>query len=317
MTAVHQAELDFLETLNAWLTAGRRVLLATIIATKGHTPRRIGSQFALRDDGMFVGSVSGGCAEDDLIAALLNEFPSAPTTVFYGGQRNHARQALACGGEIELALEPLKQCHDFAAIIDHINAGRCINRSLHLDSGESRVATAEDDTAFSLERPWLTLRYGSSWRLFIIGAVEIAHHLIPIAQMLNYRIGMCDPRPAYQKAWRLDAIAVNSQYPDDWLRDQAIDAQCAIVALSHDPRVDDMALMAALPSKAFYVGALGSKRSTEKRLERLKQLDLTPDQIDRLHGPIGLDIGSRSAAEIAVAIMAQLVAVRSEKAQHA
>jgi len=317
MSDIQQAQLEFLRTIDLWLADNYRVLLVTVIATKGTTPRELGSQFALREDGLFVGSVSGGCAEDALIAFLKEKFPDQPGTVFYGGGRIDARSSLACGGEIELALEPLTDNKQLHEIITVIQAGRQIQRRYHLENGQTELLEVANPLPFYLDHPWLTVSYGFRWRLLIIGAVEIAHHLIPIAQMLNYRVEVCDPRQGYRNAWRLTSTGVDSDYPDDWLMRQSIDEHCAIVALSHDPRVDDMALMTALCSSAFYVGVLGSKRGISQRHKRLQQLDLTDEQISRLQAPVGLDIGSRSAAEIAVSICARLIQIRQQLNSHA
>lgn len=312
MSDIIQAEITLLETLRCWLSKDHRVILATVMSTSRHTPRPVGAQFALRDDGVFVGSVSGGCAEDDLISTLLVDFPSHPMTISFGGNQKNARAALACGGEITLAIEPVTSCQDFDKILSLITNGQRVSRRYHIETGESHLLDIPLDQTFNLEYPWLSLSYGNRWRLLIIGAVEIAYSLIPIAKMLNYNIGLCDPRPAYRNAWKMDAVTVDSDYPDDWLRKLKVDQYCAVVALTHDPRVDDMGLMQALPSSAFYVGALGSRRSTEKRRHRLSKLDLKTEDIQRLHGPVGIDIGSHSSAEIAVSIMAELIKVRNK-----
>lgn len=311
MTDVIGAEIAFLETLCNWIKSRHRVMLATVISTSGHTPRRLGAQFALRDDGQFIGSVSGGCAEDDLITSLLGDFPGRPMTIKFGGNQDNARAALACGGEIELAIEPVTDRSELEAILTALQAGKRISRRYHVQNGNSLLLEQPDQLDCVYEEPWLTISYGSLWRLFIIGAVDIAYYLIPIAQMLGYSIHVCDPRPAYRLAWRNDDISVDDQYPDDWLSNNTVDCHCAIAALTHDPRIDDMGLMVALNSEAFYIGALGSTRSNEKRRSRLAELDLTTEQINCLHGPIGLDIGSRSAPEIAVSIAAQLVKVQT------
>ncbi|MCH9696529.1 MAG: XdhC family protein [Gammaproteobacteria bacterium] len=311
MTDVIATEIAFLQTLCNWLKNHHRVILATVISTSGHTPRRPGAQFALRDDGQFIGSVSGGCAEDDLITSLLNNFPDQPMTICFGGDQDDARAALACGGEIELAIEPLTDRYELETILDALQSGQRISRSYHVNNGNSLLLEQPTHTGCTYKTPWLTVSYGSLWRMFIIGAVDIAYCLIPITQMLGYSIHVCDPRQTYRQTWRNNKINVNDQYPDDWLNNNTVDCHSAIVALTHDPRIDDMGLMVALNSDAFYIGALGSKRSTDKRRTRLAQLELTTKQINRLHGPIGLDIGSRSAAEIAVSIAAQLVNVQT------
>ncbi len=317
MTDIVQSEIDLLQTLCNWIKDQHRVVLATVVRTSGHTPRRVGAQFALREDGLFIGSVSGGCAEDDLIATLTSQFPEHPTTICFGGEQENARAALACGGEIELAIEPVLADHQFSEILSRIHSGKTVSRRYHIHHGNSELQEWSGQAMCHYQSPWLTVSYGSHLRLLIIGAVEIAHYLIPLAQMLRYQVSLCDPRLAYQQAWRNKQIAVDTDYPDDWLNNNKVDQHCAIVALTHDPRVDDMGLMVALASNAFYIGALGSQRSNQKRRERLAQLNITPQQLERLHGPVGLSIGSRSSAEIAVSITAQLVKVRNKIAVNA
>jgi xanthine dehydrogenase accessory factor len=267
---------------------------------------------AVRKDGRVVGSVSGGCIEDDLIArAQGGQLPSKPEWARYGvSQEEAARFGLPCGGTLRLVIEPLKLGDWIDRVVEVTQAQQLVGRWLDLATGVSTLTDARPGQLTEVKEEGCHFVYGPHWRLLIIGANQTAQALAKIATMLEFQVIVCDPREEFTADWDMPGVSLQPGMPDDAVLEIQTDARTAIVAITHDPKLDDMALLEALKSKAFYVGALGSSRNQTKRRQRLLDFDLTEDDIARLHGPVGLQIGSRTPAEIAVAVGAQLVQVR-------
>jgi xanthine dehydrogenase accessory factor len=267
---------------------------------------------AIRKDGRVVGSVSGGCIEDDLIArAQGGQLPSKPEWARYGvSQEEAARFGLPCGGTLRLVIEPLKLGDWIDRVVEVTQAQQLVGRWLDLATGVSTLTDARPGQLTEVKEEGCHFVYGPHWRLLIIGANQTAQALAKIATMLEFQVIVCDPREEFTADWDMPGVSLQPGMPDDAVLEIQTDARTAIVAITHDPKLDDMALLEALKSKAFYVGALGSSRNQTKRRQRLLDFDLTEDDIARLHGPVGLQIGSRTPAEIAVAVGAQLVQVR-------
>jgi xanthine dehydrogenase accessory factor len=259
-----------------------------------------------------VGSVSGGCIEDDLIArAQGGQLPSKPEWARYGvSQEEAARFGLPCGGTLRLVIEPLKLGDWIDRVVEVTQAQQLVGRWLDLTTGVSTLTDARPGQLTEVKEEGCHFVYGPHWRLLIIGANQTAQALAKIATMLEFQVIVCDPREEFTADWDMPGVSLQPGMPDDAVLEIQTDARTAIVAITHDPKLDDMALLEALKSKAFYVGALGSSRNQTKRRQRLLDFDLTEDDIARLHGPVGLQIGSRTPAEIAVAVGAQLVQVR-------
>ncbi|HEX9171870.1 MAG TPA: XdhC family protein [Telluria sp.] len=307
-------DLEVLKTAAGWLTAGHRCELVTVIKTWGSSPRPIGATLAICDDGTVVGSVSGGCIEDDLIARVRTHgvTATAPQIVSYGITADEAhRFGLPCGGTIELAIEPLSSASGIAELLERLGRGQLLERRLDLDSGAVTLAAATPGAVQRIEGRTLVTLHGPRWRLFIIGAGQLSRFLAQVATAMDYRVTVCDPREEYRAGWQLPGVELVHVMPDDLVLDARLDARSAVVALTHDPKLDDLALMEALKSDAFYVGAIGSRINNAKRRERLKLFDVTEQQLARLHGPIGLYIGSKTPAEIAISILAELTAVKN------
>jgi xanthine dehydrogenase accessory factor len=307
-------DLEVLKTAAAWVDAGRRCELVTVVRTWGSSPRPIGALLAIADDGSVVGSVSGGCIEDDLIDRVRREglARSAPQLVTYGITADEAhRFGLPCGGTLELAIEPLGPASGLAELLTRLEQHQLVARRLDLASGAVRLQTAVPGQVLQLDGSMLTTVHGPRWRLLIIGAGQLSRILAQMASAMDYHVTVCDPREEYRATWNLPGIVPVHAMPDDLVLEMRMDGHTAVVALTHDPKLDDMALLEALKSAAFYVGAIGSRVNHAKRRERLRQFDLTPAQIERLHGPIGLYIGSKTPAEIAVSIMAEMTAVKN------
>jgi xanthine dehydrogenase accessory factor len=307
-------DLEVLRKSAEWLDSGKRVLLVTVVKTWGSSPRPPGALLAVREDGIVVGSVSGGCIEDDIVERSRREgaYITRPQAVTYGVSAEDARKfGLPCGGTIQLVLEPLTQDCRIRELLEAIEQGKLVARKLDLDSAAVSLAAANAADALAFDGRTLTTVHGPRYRMLVIGAGQLSKYLAQIAVGLDYQVTVCDPREEYTETWDVAGITLVKTMPDDTVIAMNLDERCAVVALTHDPKLDDLALMEALKSPAFYVGALGSRANNAKRRERLREFDLSPEEIDRLHGPIGLYIGSRTPPEIAVSILAEITAVKN------
>ena len=307
-------DLDVLKRSAAWLEEGRPVLLVTVVKTWGSSPRPEGAMLAVRDDGLVVGSVSGGCIEDDLIdrTRRLGMKQTRCEAVTYGVSADEARRfGLPCGGTIQLVVEPLNRDSGIRALLREIEAGHLVGRRLDLQTGEATLHPAQAVDGLSFDGTTLTTIHGPRYRMLVIGASQLSKYLAQIAVGLGYQVTICDPRDEYTETWDIPGVALVRTMPDDTVRAMRLDERCAVVALTHDPKLDDLALMEALKSRAFYVGALGSRANNAKRRERLLEFDVSAEEIARLHGPIGIYIGSRTPPEIAVSILAEITAVKN------
>ena len=306
-------DLQVLREIDAWLTAGRRVVLGTITRTWGSAPRPVGSLVGVRDDGLISGSVSGGCIEDDLIAKLRDGSLAlqSPELLSYGVGAEEARRfGLPCGGTLELMLEPLHGESLIPELLAKLEAGERVQRELDLASGAVQLLAPQADAdMLTITDSKLVSHHGPRWRLLIIGAGQMTRYLAQMAQALDYEVLVCDPRTEYE--FHLPGVRLSREMPDDTVLSFAPDGHCAIVALTHDPKLDDLALMEALKSPAFYVGAIGSRVNQGKRKDRLAEhFGLSDAELARLHGPVGLAIGARTPPEIALSILAEMTAER-------
>ncbi len=333
-------DLAALEQARAWVAAGHPVALATVTATWGSAPRGVGAHLAVRADGLFASSVSGGCVEGDVIAAareLLARDDAAVRTLNFGVADETAwRAGLACGGRIRILLENVSRAPGFLAAIP--GAVRTRRRAFRLvDPADGRDAWSAGDgpvtgplaggAGLPLPPPAgavsgslaaagreLFLRiYAPAPRLVIAGASHIAVYLARFAAALGWVVEVIDPRGAFVDAFRhqLGAesrVAVFEDWPDEVLERRPLDAFSALVTLTHDPKIDDVALAHALASSAFYIGALGSRRTHAARLKRLADKGFDEEALARIEGPVGLAIGAKGPAEIAVAIAAAVIA---------
>lgn len=307
-------DLDVLQHARDWLASGRRVHLVTVVQTWGSAPRQAGAMLAVRDDGQVVGSVSGGCIEDDLIArARAGTLPERAERLTYGVTRDEAtRFGLPCGGTLRLVAEPLASRDAWLdEVLQAIAEHRLVRRTIDLHTGAAALEAAAPAEGPDFDGRMFRAVYGPHWRLLIIGANQTAQVLADIAATLDFQVIVCDPREEFHAAWHAPHATLVTTMPDDTVLEIGTDERTAIVALTHDPKLDDMVLLEALKSRAFYVGALGSRANQEKRRERLRLFDLGDEDIARLRGPVGLPIASRTPAEIAVAVAAELVWVRN------
>src|SRR6476620_908144 len=305
---------DVLRKCDEWLESGHRVLLVTVVKTWGSSPRPDGAMLAVRGDGLVAGSVSGGCIEDDLIERTRREglHQTACEVATYGVSADEARRfGLPCGGTIRLVLEPLRRDSGIRALLREIEAGHLTARRLELATGRATLHPARASDGQVFDGAVLTTIHGPRYRMLVIGASQLSKYLAQIAVGLDYQVTVCDPREEYMETWDVPGVTLVRTMPDDTVNALALDERCAVVALTHDPKLDDLALMEALKSRAFYVGALGSRANNAKRRERLREFDLSDEQIARLHGPIGLYIGSRTPPEIAISILAEITAIKN------
>jgi len=304
-------DLEVLRAARGWLAEGVPVALATVVQTWASSPRPVGAMLAVARDGRFAGSVSGGCVEEDLVARIREAFPATPGTVTYGVTADEAQRfGLPCGGTLHLVVEPIQEVQALAPVLEGIEQRHPMARSLDLRSGRATVAPARPGQALAFDGAVLTSVYGPRWRLLIIGAGQLSRYLAEFALAMDYQVTVCDPREDYASQWGVPGAELARGMPDDVVREKIPDDRSAVLALTHDPKLDDMALMEALKSGAFFVGALGSKANNDKRRKRLELLDLTPAEIARLHGPVGLPLGGRTPPEIAIAILAEITALR-------
>lgn len=309
-------DLQTVKKICTWLHQQQDVVLFTVIQTWGSSPRPVGSMLAICTNGEFTGSVSGGCVDDDLLRRVsAGEFCQCiPQFIFYGETPDaQIKFGLPCGGALKLLAETGLSLQQFSIIAERLAQRQRINRRVCLTTHESSLHAVTGKETVTSDEHNVWRNFGPLWRMLLIGAGELSQCVCTIAGILDYQIIICDPREAYQISWPFKHITVSQNMPDDLVREISPDNATVILALSHDPKLDDMALMIALEQNAFYVGALGSKKSSDNRRQRLLQLGLTAEQVARLHGPVGLDIGSRTPAEIALAILADITARRHDK----
>ena len=305
------ADREVLDAAVGWLHEGRRVILVTVARTWGSSPRPAGSLMAIREDGRYAGSVSGGCVESDLVKRVARgELGELPTLVDYGVDGfQAARLGLPCGGRLELLVEDLPGAGQLETLFERIDEGELVARRVCLNTGEVSLHSASVSQDFSISPDAVQKTFGPVWQMLIIGAGQLAGYVSRIALMLGYRVVVCDPREE-TAGWEMPRVERVSLMPDDAVRDIARNPRSVILTLAHDPKLDDMALMEAFETHAFYIGALGSRRTSDGRRRRLLRLGVQERQLERLHAPVGLPIGGRTPPEIAVSICAGITAER-------
>ena len=295
-----------------WVREGHRAALATVVKTWGSAPRRAGAHLAIRDDGLFEGSVSGGCVEGDVITEAAEVMDSrTPKSLKYGVADAKAWEVgLACGGEIEILVQPVSDDGYPIDVIDAVLSAADAGRRLAVATGANgRSAVVGSGNAEPGDEESSRVQtYMPPLDLVVVGAVHISQHLVPIAERLGYAVRVIDPRGSFARAERFAGLEVDDRWPDEALAGHPPGAASAVVTLTHDPKLDDPALVAALKSDAFYIAALGSRRTHAARAERLAEAGFSTDDIARIHGPAGLDIGAANPAEIALSVAAEMVA---------
>jgi len=313
--------MEVLLKVRNWLAQDQACFLCTVVKTWGSSPRPVGSLLTSDHRGSIVGSLSGGCVEDDLLEKLrVGQIARhGPELVQYGlDPADTERLGLPCGGSLHVLVEPLqpdsRTREVFETLHGYLQMRRCSLREVDLESGHMCLNTADRvlDLEYDESNARMRHYHGPKYQLFIIGAGMVSMYLAEIAQKLDYQVTLCDTREQLLVDWKIPGTRNLNMMPDDAIRQYASDAMSAIVALTHDPRIDDMGLMEALLTDAFYVGAMGSAKTSENRRLRLLELEVTEAQLAHLHAPIGLPIGSKTPPEIAIAIIAEITAVRKK-----
>ncbi len=309
---MQSVDIEVLDRACEWLQLNHKIWLVTVTQTFGASPRPPGSLMLMRDDGILVGSVSGGCIEDDLVARRAEFVDAKPTIERYGVTAEQAQRfGLPCGGALEVLIEPQLQLAQLQALRARIGAGEVVARQVDLRTGAWHLSAGIATQVCAFDAHHFVSVHGPRWRMLIIGASEIARYLAEIAQTLDFQVFICDPREEYRQAWRVATVRFVDGMPDDAVVAFKPDAHTVIITVSHDPKLDDMALLTALAEPAFYVGAVGSQRTSAERRARLQSLDIADVHIAKLHAPVGCAIGSRTPPEIALAILVELVAARN------
>jgi xanthine dehydrogenase accessory factor len=314
------------EAALAWHREGKGAALATVIETWGSAPRQAGSQLAVSGEGEMVGSVSGGCVEGAVITEALDALADRKSRVLTFGVSDETAFAagLACGGTIRVLVEPVGEGAEalpeamLSTLVEARSAPAALAVVTTPDSWARALVTPGQDPAtdarFKSDRSGMEedgrfiAIHNPPLRLIVVGAVHIAQPLLQIARTCGFAPTLIDPRAAFGSAERFPGETILDDWPDEALAALKPDARTAIVTLTHDPKLDDPAIRFALSSPVFYLGCLGSTRTHAKRVDRLTAEGFTPDQIAKIHAPVGLDIGAKTPAEIAVSVMAQIIA---------
>ena len=310
---MNSTDLSVLKSAVEWIQSGQSVAIATVVQTWGSAPRPVGSWLAIRADGQVAGSVSGGCVEDDLIRRVQTDIltRNTPEMVVYGvTQQEAARFGLPCGGTLRLLVEPKPELAVLEKLLENISSHQITRRSVSLSTGKSTLALGDRSDEFVCTEQEMQTSYGPRWRMVIIGAGQLSLYTADFALASDFEVIVIDPREEYAEGLNRTDITFSKGMPDDVLLEIGVDSHTAVVALTHDPKLDDMALMEALKSPAFYIGALGSRKNTQKRKERLLEFEVSQEQVEKLHGPVGLYIGALTPPEIAVSILAEVIAVK-------
>lgn len=307
------SDREVLSTCIEWLEKGHSVDLVTVVKTWGSSPKPPGSHAAVRDDGVLVGSVSGGCIEKQLAESFQHNQHTRVHSHHIDDEQAR-RYGLACGGQLELVFERLGKPAELQSILQQLDNRQRISRTITLGDTKPAIQPATDSDAFSFDGNAITKIYGPSWRVLLIGAGQLSRYVAEFAVATDFDVLVCEPRAEFRKAWQVADTQLIDLPPHEAVLQHAQDSRSAVLALTHDPNLDDEALLEALPSSCFYVGALGSTRNYEKRCKRLAPL-LNPNDLDKLRSPTGLSIGSRTSAEIAISIVAELVQTRHKRRQ--
>ena len=307
-------DYDVLQTAYDWLQQGHEVILVTVLKTWGSSPRPPGSLMIMRRDGVITGSVSGGCIEEDLVQRYRDQqlSDSYPTRVDYGVKRDDAsRFGLPCGGRLELLIEQLIDNKQLQKLLEALQQQQLMARHVDLQTGKITLQAARAEQDFVYTNKYVRKIFGPQWNMLLIGAGHLSQVVAQMALMLSYRVIVCDPREEYAQSWQVEGTELTTLMPDDAVQYYVQQPRSIVLALTHDPKLDDMALLDALTSPAFYVGAIGSQRNCDSRRQRLKELGITASQLQRLHAPVGLSIGSHTPPEIAVSILAEITQQRN------
>lgn len=318
---MHSADRQVIEQIDKWLRIDNDCWLCTIIATKGSSPRPIGSLLVINSLGVSCGSVSGGCIEDDIAKQIVNQQLTAsnPSILIYGVDASeNERLGLPCGGELTLLVQPIEATHynqqQFEEILSALSQRQSISRISSAVDNSSSLLSAPIFHPLNRSGDKVTHCFGPRFQMLLIGAGQLSKVLAELALAMDYQVIVCDPRPELIEQWDLVDVEAIFDTPDQLIFKHGGDAQSVIISLTHVNAIDDLAIASALKTDAFYIGALGSMRTSESRKQRLLAQGLNVAELSQLHAPVGLSIGSKTPIEIAVSIMAELTSLRAAAA---
>ena len=305
-------DLQVIRRALEWSVAGQRIWLCTVLATYGSAPRAPGSLLAVNAAGQWIGSLSGGCVEEDFLERVAEDaFLDAVNVVRYGaGDDPRSRVSLPCGGILDVLVEKLEPDCEVQA---HLGGQRRLIREVYLASGaHSLFADREQGARIERDSDRVRIRVGAAQRLLLAGYSSVAQACAEFAVGLGFEVILCDPRDEVLEGVVLNGVEIRRQLPSVFIADGGCHRDTAVVALTHDPRIDDLAMMEAVRTDAFYIGVMGSLQTSQKRFERLRRIGgLGEAELARIHAPIGLNLGSRTPSEIALAVLADIVRIRS------
>ncbi|MBU6957242.1 XdhC family protein [Pseudomonas sp. CVAP len=312
-------DLQVVRRALAWSSAGQRVWLCSVLGTYGSAPRAPGSMLAVNDSGQWIGSLSGGCVEDDFLARMAEgAFLDAVSVVRYGeGDDPHSTIKLPCGGLLDVLVEKLEPECEVQAHLRELESAllgqRRLIREVNLASGaRSLLVDREHGPRIEREIDRVRVRVGAAQRLLLAGYSSVAQACAEFAVGLGFEVILCDPRDEVLEGVVLENVEIRRQLPSMFIADGGCHSDTAVVALTHDPRIDDLAMMEAVRTEAFYIGVMGSMQTSQKRFERLRRIGgLGEAELARIHAPIGLNLGSKTPAEIALAVLADILRIRS------
>lgn len=316
-------DLIVLKRLKQWRDAGERAVLVTVMRTWGSSPRPVGSIMAMCETGAVVGSVSGGCIEDDLIREFTQPaegqqnpgmtMDGLPKRMRYGITADEAhRFGLPCGGTLELLLEFNPDARLLTDLIERLERGDLVKRVTDMDTGLVTLEPTETADSLRVSDSKLINTFGPSYRMLLIGAGQLGEYIATMAIFNGFTVTVCDPREEYASGWATTGVHRLTEWPDDAVKLFKPDRRTCVLALTHDPKLDDLALLEALETEAFYVGAIGSRSNNAARRKRMiEHFGQTEESLARLRGPIGIYIGSKTPAEISVSVMAEVLAVKN------
>ncbi|MCQ9618310.1 XdhC family protein [Paenalcaligenes niemegkensis] len=315
-------DLLVIKQLQRWRALKEPAALITVIQTWGSSPRPEGSIMALNASGVVIGSVSGGCIEDDLIHKLVHSGDTSwhsttgTQSLKYGISADEAhRFGLPCGGTLELLIEFNPDAGQLTSLLEALEAGKLMLRTVQQPDGAVTLSSAKEPAPLTVSQNAITACFGPAYRMLIIGAGALGEYLATMALFNGFKVTVCDPRIEHSSTWSVKGVELVSTMPDDTVAAFKADARTCIVTLTHDPKLDDLALLEALDTSAFYIGAIGSRRNNQARRERLLEyFDQSAESLARLRGPVGIYIGSKTPPEIAVSIMAEIIAVKNKVA---
>ena len=306
---------DILTPTSFWLKEKRRIALATVISTWGSSPRPVGGQMAIDENGEIIGSVSGGCIEGAVISEGIDSIKDGKSRIKdYGISNDIAWEVgLACGGELKVLIQPLNLEDEIVySIVDSIKKRKTVKLKIDCSNGDRIIDNTISNQISHFDK--LNNEFihiiDPKPRLFIVGAVHIAQALVSLANVADYEIILIDPRDHFATKDRFPNCKIINEWPDEALSKFHLDSSSHLVTLTHDPKIDDLALIFCMKKNFGYIGSLGSKKTHNKRCERLLEKGFDEIELSKIHAPIGLDIKAKTPAEIATSILAEIINYR-------